>query len=119
MAVPIEKRHITVAEYYRMAEDGLIAPDERVELIEGEIVHMSPIGDRHANCVRRLLAFVTRRLGEAAIVDVQDPVRVTDESELQPDLVVLRPRDDFYTEHPGPGDILLIVEVSETSHAYD
>jgi len=103
-----------------MAEAGLLAPDDRVELIEGEIIDMAAIGSRHAACVKRLAKLFMTRLGERAVVGVQDPVRLSDLSEPQPDLAVLRDRSDFYASaHPGPGDVLLVVEVADTTLAWD
>lgn len=120
MAVPVLRRRFTVDEYHRMAEAGILAEDDRVELIEGEIVEMSPIGSRHAACVKRMTSLFYRQVGQKAIVSVQDPIRLTERSEPQPDLALLRLRPDFYAKaHPGPEDILLVVEVAETSPDYD
>ena len=120
MAVPLLRRRFTVDEYHRMAEAGILTEDDRVELIEGEIVDMSPIGSRHAACVKRMTSFFYRQVGQKAIVSVQDPIRLTERSEPQPDVALLRPRPDFYTQaHPGSEDVLLVVEVAETSPDYD
>lgn len=120
MTVQFSRRLFTVSEYHRMAEAGILGEDDRVELIEGEIVEMSPIGSRHAACVRRLNSLFGSRVGERAIVDVQNPVRLGEHSEPQPDLVLLRFRPDLYAAaHPGPEDVLLLVEVVETSGVYD
>lgn len=104
-----------------MAETGILARHDRVELIEGEIIiEMSPIESRHAACVKRLIRYLTVGLGELAVLGVQDPVRLNDLSEPEPDVAVLRPRDDFYASaHPGPSDVLLLVEVSDSSVAFD
>lgn len=103
-----------------MAQAGILSEDDRVELLEGEIVEMSPIGSRHAACVRHLNRFFSRELGERAIIDIQNPVRLGERSEPQPDVVLLRPRPDLYAAfHPGPADVLLVVEVAETSAAVD
>ena len=103
-----------------MAEAGILAPDDRVELIRGEIVDMSPIGPRHAAYVRRLNAIFSERLRNRAIVDIQNPVELDDSSEPQPDVVLLEPRPDFYaTGHPQPKDVLLIVEVADTTTKSD
>ena len=103
-----------------MAEAGILAEDDRLELIEGEIVRMSPIGSRHAACVDRLTALFTARLAKRAIVRVQNPIVVNRRSEPQPDLTILKLRPDFYaTKHPGPRDILLVVEVVDSSAAND
>lgn len=116
----VRRHRLTVDEYYRMAEVGLLAPDARVELIEGEIIEMPAIGSRHASCVRRLNALLVQAVGNAAMVSVQDPVRLDDWSEPEPDLMLLRPRDDFYARsHPTAHDVLLLIEVSDTTARYD
>lgn len=120
MAVEVTRRLFNAAEYHRMAEAGILSEDDRVELIEGEIVQMSPIGSRHQACVDRLSTLFHQHVGRAAIVRVQGPVSLGEYSEPQPDLALLRPRDDFYAQaHPTPADILLLVEVAETSQGYD
>ncbi len=120
MAVQIPKRLFTVAEYHRMAQAGILSEDDRVELVEGEIVQMSPISSRHASCVKRLNDLLTRKLGGHFIISVQDPIRLSEHSEPQPDLAVLAFRQDFYSaEHPTPKDVLLIIEVCETSGEFD
>ena len=120
MSVQYEKRYFNVVEYYRMAEAGVLSPDDRVELIEGEIVKMSPIGSRHAACVRRLDAFLNRQASNLAQVSVQSPVRLNDFSEPEPNVALLKPRDDFYADsHPIPDDVLLIIEVADSSVEYD
>ncbi len=102
-----------------MAEADIFEPDDRVELIDGEVVKMSPIGTRHAACVRRL-THLMMPLGKRAIVSVQHPVQVGELSEPEPDLAVLRWRDDFYyNHHPMPPDVLLAVEVADTSLRFD
>ena len=107
-------------EYQRMGEAGILAPDERVELIEGEIIVMPPIGSAHAGLVIHLNHLLTRAVDGRALVNVQNPVRLSDLSEPEPDLALLRPRDDFYTgAHPTPADTLLAIEISDTTLAYD
>lgn len=102
-----------------MAEAGIFHEDDRVELLDGEIVEMSPIGNRHAACVKRLNR-LSRRVGERALVGVQDPVRLSDEAELRPDVSLLRLRADFYAaDAPRPEDVFLLIEVADTSLAYD
>jgi Uma2 family endonuclease len=116
----IARHPFTVDEYHRMGETGILGEDARVELIEGEIIEMSPIGSPHAARVKRLNRLLVRRLGTRAIVQVQDPVVLNRFSEPQPDLAVLKPRDDFYAaKHPEPRDVLLVVEVADTSRAFD
>lgn len=111
----------TVSEYHRMAEAGIFTEDDRVELIEGEIVAMSPIGPRHAACVKKMAGLIRDLLsGKPVVVGVQDPVRLSDDSEPQPDLSIVRTRDDFYAAgHPGPEDVLLLIEVADASVIYD
>lgn len=111
---------LSVDDYHRMATAGILGEDARVELIEGAIIDMTPIGSRHAAAVKRLIRTFDRAVGDTAIVAAQDPVILDPHSEPQPDLALLRPREDFYkTAHPGPADVLLIIEVADTSLAYD
>ena len=115
-----EKRKFTVAEYYRMAEVGILHHTERVELLDGEIIVMAPIGIPHATGVRRMERVLHQALGEAAAISVQNPVRLDDHAELEPDIALLRFReDDYATAHPGPADTLVVVEVSDSSLAFD
>lgn len=120
MGMDVKPRRFTVEEYYEMGRAGILHEDDRVELIEGEIVEMSPIGSRHAACVKRLIHGFVTRIGDRAVVSAQDPVRINRLSEPQPDLAVLQPRQDYYAiGHPGPEDVLLLIEVAETSANYD
>lgn len=122
MAVETEvaRRLFTRAEYYRMAEVGILKPTDRVELIRGEIVQLSPIGPRHSAFVNNLTQLLVLRLAGRAIVSVQNPVIVDDYSEPQPDLALLRRRARPYKEaHGSPEDVLLLIEVAETSIRYD
>ena len=115
------QRHaISAEEYLRMGETGVFAPDARLELIEGEIVEMAPIGSRHAGTVKILNRLMIGLVGDRAVVSVQDPLVVGEGSVLQPDLALLEPRADSYSgSHPTPGDVLLVVEVSDTTLAFD
>ena len=116
----IQTRRWTREEYHRMAEAGILGEDDRVELLDGEIVDMSAIGTRHAACVDRLNHVFGKLGGIRAIVRIQNPIRLEEHSEPQPDVALLRPRPDFYaSDHPGPEDILLLVEVAETSAISD
>jgi Uma2 family endonuclease len=114
-------RHLfTVEEWDRLGRLGFFGEDDRVELIDGEIVDMTPIGDGHAACVARLTRLFSAQVAEDAVVWVQNPIRVSDRSEPQPDLALLRFRTDFYASgKPGPADVQLVVEVAETSLEYD
>lgn len=120
MALQLVRRRFTVHEYHQMGQVGILTEDDRVELIDGEIVAMTPIGRRHAACVNRLNRLFGQRFADVALVSVQNPVHLGEHSEPQPDVALLRPRADFYAaRHPGPADILLLVEVAETSAALD
>ena len=120
-ASQVPRRHlITVGEYLQMGATGVLGPEARVELIDGEIIDMAPIGAPHAGGVNRLLAALSGTLAERAVVSAQNPILLGDISAPQPDLALLRPRDDYYAQaHPGPGDVLLLIEVAESSLAYD
>jgi Uma2 family endonuclease len=103
-----------------MAEVGILDPDARVELIEGDIIDMVPPGSLHAAMVHRLTKTLVRTVGDSAVVLAQNPVRLSDLSEPQPDLALLRPRDDFYDQKlPGPTDVLLVVEIADSSLRFD
>lgn len=116
MVVRVARRLFTVEDYHRMREAGILSEDDRVELIEGEILEMSPIGSRHAAVVDRLNRLFHRLLGERAIIRIQNPIRLGMYSEPQPDVALLRSREDFYeAEHLGPGDVGLVVEVADRS----
>lgn len=117
---PITRHRLSVDDYYRMAGAGILNEDDRVELIEGEVVDMAPIGSSHGGAVKRLARLFSQSVGELAIVSVQDPIRLDAYNEPQPDIALLRPREDFYSRaHPQADDVLLIVEVAESSLAYD
>lgn len=122
MAISVEqaRRLFTADEFERMGTAGVLSEDDRVELIEGEIVEMAPIGPGHAGSVNRLNRLLVDLLGDRAVIAVQNPVRLDVRSEPQPDLTVARPRADFYEgAHPRPDDVLWLVEVAETSLAFD
>lgn len=120
MSIQLLRRRFTLEEYHQMAEAGILTENDRVELLDGEIVEMSPIGRRHAACVRRLIGLFSQQVGERAIVDAQNPVKLSDRSQPQPDIVLLQPREDFYEAgHPQHQDILLLVEVADTTAEFD
>jgi len=120
MTLELTRRRFSVDEYERMGEAGILGEDDRVELLDGEIVEMTPIGSRHAATVNRLNALFAGRLGNLAQIGIQNPIRLDDLSEPQPDLVLLRPRSDFYAASlPTPEDILLLVEVADSSLRVD
>jgi Uma2 family endonuclease len=118
VSIQVEKRYFKVGEYHRMGESGVFSEDDRIELVEGEIVEMTPIGRRHASCVDRLTELLSGQPG--VIVRVQNPVQLDVFTEVQPDVALLKRREDFYSRsHPTPEDVLLTVEVADTSASYD
>lgn len=120
MARELAKRWITADEYERMGEAGIFPEGARLELIEGEIFEISPIGSAHAACVKFLSGLLNRLFGGTFIVSVQDPVRLNDFSEPQPDVALLRWRDDFYRgAHPTSAEVLLVIEVADTTVVTD
>ncbi|MGK7876229.1 MAG: Uma2 family endonuclease [Xenococcaceae cyanobacterium] len=120
MSVQLLRRKFTVQQYHQMADTGILTENERVELIQGEIIQMSPIGTRHAAYVRRLIKLFSQKLSDRVLVDVQNPVELDDTSEPQPDVALLEPREDFYeSAHPQSQDIFLLIEVADTTVAYD
>jgi len=120
MQIEAARKVFTVEEYYRMAEAGILKPDDRVELIDGEIVEMSPIGVRHAGCVNWANQALIAAFGGRAVVSVQNPVQLSDITEPQPDLALLRPRPDAYRgKKVETADALLVLEVADTTLAYD
>jgi Uma2 family endonuclease len=119
-AAPPRRHRLSRADYYRMAEVGILSPDARVELIEGEIIDMPPIGARHAGAVNALIRALSLAIRERAVLSCQNPIVLDSWNEPQPDLCILRNRDDLYQEsHPTVGDVLLAIEVAESSLAFD
>ncbi|AUB81525.1 Uma2 family endonuclease [Candidatus Thiodictyon syntrophicum] len=117
---PIRRHRYTVADYYRMAEVGILAPDARVELIDGEVIEMPPIGAPHASTVTEVQRTLERAVGDAAIVRVQNPIHLGRHDEPQPDLALVTPPASKYRlRHPRPGDVLLLIEVADTTLRFD
>lgn len=114
----VTRRRFTVHEYHRMGEAGILHEDDRLELIEGDIVEMAAIGSRHFTCVNGLNRLLVRGVGDEAIVSVQNPVRLDERNEPEPDLAVIRARD-YRDSLPAPEDVLLLIEVSDTTLDYD
>ena len=120
MSVKMQRRLFTVQEYHLMSEAGIFGENDRVELIEGEILEMAAISPRHASCVKRLIGQFRQIPEELAILGVQDPIQLTEKTEPQPDVVLLHPRADYYaTAHPIPSEVLLLVEVSDSTVDFD
>lgn len=110
----------TVDDCHRLAEAGILDEDDRVELIGGEIVDMTPIGSHHSGSVKRIVGYFRQHVPGEIILSVQDPLFLRDDLEPQPDVMLLRYRPDYYTEsHPTAADVLLLVEVADSSIAYD
>jgi Uma2 family endonuclease len=120
MSTLIKRRRFTVYDYHRMGKAGILLEDDRVELIYGEILAMSPIGNPHNAAVDRATKALIQTLGDEAIVRVQGSVRLDMYNEPQPDIVLLKPRDDFYAVGGAkPSDILLIIEMADSSLRFD
>ncbi|MBE9187328.1 Uma2 family endonuclease [Microcoleus sp. LEGE 07076] len=120
MSVKMQRRLFTVQEYHLMNDAGIFGEDDRVELIEGEIIQMAAINTRHATCVRRLIRQFRQLPEESAFLDVQNPIQLNERTEPQPDVVLQQPRADYYeTAHPIPSEVLLLVEVSDRTVDFD
>ena len=120
MVTEVVKRLINVEEYYKMAEVGILKPDDHVELINGEIFQMSTIGSRHAAIVDHLAKVMNQLFEGQAIVRIQNPIRIDNNNEPEPDISLLTYRPDYYSSaHPGPADLLAILEVAESSIKFD
>lgn len=120
-AIAPARHKLTVHEYHQMADAGIFNEDSRIELIDGDLIDMSPLGQGHAAVVNRLTRALVMAYGDRAIVSIQNPVRLSLVSEPQPDVAILRCRDDFYDtgEPPGPADVLLLIEVADSSLRFD
>jgi Uma2 family endonuclease len=111
---------LNVSQYHQMSEAGIFSENDKVELINGEIIEMSPIGRRHTACVNRLNSVFSQLLGNKVIIAVQNPIILNNLSEPEPDIALLKPRADFYESgHPQPQDIFLLIEVADSSLEYD
>ncbi|MEB3342661.1 Uma2 family endonuclease [Okeania sp.] len=120
MSVELLRQLFTVDDYYKMLEAGILTENKRVELIRGEIIKMSPVGIRHANCVKHLAELFILGLAKTVTVGIQDPIRLNDNSEPEPDISVLQRGPSLYrTQHPQPENVFLLIEVSDTTIKYD
>jgi Uma2 family endonuclease len=115
----VPRRKLTVDEYHRMGDIGILTEDDRVELIDGELVEMAPIGSEHIAATNSLTHLLVMAVGDRGIVSVANPVRLSRHTEPQPDFSVLRRRADYWTAPPLSEDTMLAVEVSNTSLDYD
>lgn len=122
MPTVVATRPFSVEEYHRMAEVGILKPDDRVELLDGDIIPMAPMSSRHAAAVRKIAELFQRPLALTgrALVSVQCPVRLSEHSEPEPDIALLRTKADRYAEaHPTPPDVFLVIEVAQSSLGFD
>lgn len=120
MTVQVLHKKFTSDQYQQMIQSGILTDCDRVELISGEILEMSPVGRQHAACVDRLTELFILSLSTQAMVRNQNPIRLENNSEPQPDLVILKRRDDFYSgRHPISEDVLALIEVSDTTIEFD
>ncbi|MDP5170896.1 MAG: Uma2 family endonuclease [Bacteroidia bacterium] len=116
MAVQLQRRLLNVAEYHAMMKAGILTGDDRLELLEGDLVLLSPIGSQHAAMVRRLEELLHHLLQGKAMVSTQNPIAIPHFSEPEPDIALLKPRADYYAEnHPLPADVFLVIEVADSS----
>jgi len=116
----LPRKKFAIEEYHQIIASGVLKEDYLIELINGEIFEMSPVGFRHASCVNRLNQLLSLKLGDKTIISVQNPIKLNDNSEPQPDIVLLKPRHDFYAnQHPTVEDIFLLIEVADSSIEYD
>ncbi len=120
MASLVTKRLINTEDYYKMGEIGMLKPDENVELINGEIYTMAPIGSKHSAVVRKFSTILTQSFADEVIISSQQPVHINQWNEPEPDIALLKLSNDNYFEaHPNPSDVLMIAEVSDTSYEFD
>lgn len=120
MTIAMTRHLFTVHAYARMREAAILSEDDRVELLDGEIYVMSPIGPLHVAIINKLNKILTKQVGDDGIISIQNPIRLSDYSEPQPDIAILSPRDDFYTSALAtPDDVLLVIEIADSSLDYD
>lgn len=120
MTVQILRKKFTVGQYHQMIESGMLTDRDPVELIQGEIIAKSPVGRHHAACADRLTELLVFKLFRKALIRVQSPILLSDNSEPQPDLSILQRREDFYhAGHPTPNNILALIEVSDSTIEFD
>ncbi len=116
MAIQLEQRLLTVQDYHRMIEAGILTKEDRVELLNGQLIKMSPIGSRHAACVDKIDELLKKLTADKALVRVQNPVITNSLSEPEPDIAIVKRKDNYYADgHPKPDDVYLIIEVADSS----
>lgn len=116
MPVELKQRLLSVQEYHRMAETGVLAEEDRVELLNGRIIYMSPIGSKHAACVEKIVELLKQALAGQAMARAQNPVILDEHSELEPDVAIVKTKDNYYADrHPVADEVILVIEVADTS----
>lgn len=117
---PLMRKRFRTDEVYQMVEAGILPEESGWELIHGEIIHRMTIGSRHASIVRKLEKYLERNFGDFVMISGQNPIHIDEHNEPEPDIALLKPRDDFYAEsHPAPEDVLLVIEVSDSTVDFD
>lgn len=121
MAIQLKRQLFTVEEYYKMAEVGILGPEDKVELINGEIIRMSPSKSEHANAIDLLGRELILSIQKRALVRIQNPININDQSEPEPDIAIVRQQEgtSYRNQHPRPEDLLLIIEVADSSLRFD
>lgn len=120
MTLQLQRRQFILAQYHQMIATGVLREGDRVELIEGEILEMAAIGAKHAAQVNRLNRLFSRRLGDDVLITIQNPIELGPRSEPEPDVLLLRWRADYYeASHPQPADVYLVIEVADSTVAFD
>lgn len=116
MTIQLDQRLLTVKEYHQMVEAGILGEDDPIELLNGQLIHMSPVGSNHAACVEKIDELLKYLLRGKALVRSQNPITLSDLSEPEPDIAVVLKKDNYYADrHPIPGEVLLVIEVADSS----
>lgn len=119
-APAIARRKFRVEEICKMVEVGILPEESGWELIDGEVIHRMTIGSKHAGTIIRLGKLFERKIGDKTLVSIQNPIHIDDYNEPEPDIAILKPREDFYAEsHPLPDNILLLIEISDSTIKFD
>jgi Uma2 family endonuclease len=120
MDTTIAIRRLSVQDYHQMAESGILQPDERVELLAGQIIQMAAKGTAHRAAVSRIENLVRNRLGNQVLLRFQDPIRLDDYSEPEPDMAIVHPDPNYYEDHhPNPSEVFWLIEVSDSTLKFD
>lgn len=116
MTIQLDQRLLTVTEYHQMVEAGILSEDDPIELLNGQLIKMSPVGSSHAACVEKIDELLKYLLRGKALVRSQNPITLSDLSEPEPDIAIVRKKDNYYADrHPIPEEVLLIIEVADSS----